>query len=74
MPRDIHRITRRQMVPVVIVRPLVFPLVRHLRGHPGVAREDLLGLYRAVAEGLALRISLMWSGEGFQRTRFRSKY
>ena len=47
-----HRIARRQMVPVVIVRPLVFPLVRHLRGHPGVAREDLLRLDGAVAEGV----------------------
>ena len=47
-----HRVARRQVVAMVIIRALVSSLVGHLRGHPGVAREDLLRLDRAVAEGV----------------------
>jgi len=47
-----HRVARRQVVAMVIIRSLVGALVRHLRGNAGVAREDLLRLDGAVTEGV----------------------
>ncbi len=43
-------VARAQVVSVVIIRPGILPLVRHLRDHPGVARKYVLRLYRPVPD------------------------